>query len=100
MFIFFKYLNIDKKKMVLTSFFLISTYLLFLILHWPYLWENPINNFLDFYTKSKSWIFSYYILFEGKYLLTNALPDSFIFKWIGITTPIFNNLYFRNIFFI
>lgn len=101
MFIFFKYLNIDKKKGVITSFFLIFTYLLFLVLHWPYLWENPINNFFDFYTKSKSWIFSYFILFEGKYLLTNALPDYFIFKWIGITTPIFNLIIFiLGIFFL
>ena len=40
-------------------------------------------------------------MFEGKYLLTNALPDSFIFKWIGITTPIFNLIIFiLGIFFL
>ena len=67
---------------------------MFLILHWPYLWDSPISNFLDFYSKSKTWIFSYYILYEGEYYLTNALPDSFIFKWISLTTPIFNLILF------
>jgi hypothetical protein len=29
-------------------------------------------------------------LFNGKYVLTTSLPDSFIFTWIGISTPILN----------
>ena len=90
LFIFLKFLNKSKNEILIPSILLTISYTFFLILHWPYLWESPINNFFDFYTKSKSWIFSYYILFEGKYFLTNGLPDSFIFKWIGVTTPVFN----------
>ncbi len=100
LFIFFKLIN--KKKNYLQTLILISFfYIIFLIIHWPYLWESPISNFLEFYSKSKSWIFSYYILYEGEYYLTDALPDSFIFKWISITTPIFNLiLFFSGIIFL
>ncbi len=93
LFIFLKFIN-QKKKFLQSSILLIFFYIMFLIIHWPYLWESPINNFLDFYSKSKSWIFSYYILYEGNYYLTDALPDSFIFKWISLTTPIFNLILF------
>ena len=82
--------NQNKKNILLPTFLILVSYIFFLIFHWPYLWESPISNFFDYFTKSKSWIFSYYILFEGKYLLTNGLPDSYIFKWIGVTTPVFN----------
>ena len=33
-------------------------------------------------------------MFNGKYYLTTNLPDSFIFVWIGISTPIVNLLLF------
>jgi hypothetical protein len=80
--------------------FIILSYLVFLYLHWPYLWSNPIINLINFITKSKDWIYSYYILFNGKYFLTTNLPDSFIFTWIAISTPIPNLiLFFYGYFF-
>ena len=82
------------KKNIKFIILIILTYCIFLYLHWPYLWENPIVNLIEFIKKSKNWIYSYYILFNGKYFLTTNLPDSFIFTWIGITTPIINLLFF------
>ena len=82
------------KKNIKFIILIILTYCIFLYLHWPYLWENPIFNLIEFIKKSKNWIYSYYILFNGKYFLTTNLPDSFIFTWIGITTPIINLLFF------
>tara|TARA_B100000575_G_scaffold293558_1_gene305401 strand:- start:877 stop:2514 length:1638 start_codon:yes stop_codon:yes gene_type:complete len=73
---------------------IILSYFALLYLHWPYLWENPIDNFFNFILKSKEWIYSYNILFNGKYYLTTNLPDSFIFVWIGISTPIINIILF------
>ena len=92
-FIIFLYLeklnnkSISNIKLILITFF---SYLIFLFIHWPYLWEAPISNFFQFISNSKNLFFSYYILFNGKYILSTSLPDSFIFTWIGISTPILN----------
>ena len=95
----FLFLILGNKKDDLTAnakYILITfiSYFIILYLHWPYLWENPLTNFINFIFKSKEWIYSYYILFNGKYYLTTNLPDSFIFVWIGISTPIVNLLLF------
>ena len=79
-----------KKKNTKYIILILLFYFTLLYLHWPYLWENPFKNLLNFILNSKSWIYSYYILFNGEYYLTTGLPDSFIFTWIAITTPIFN----------
>ena len=92
-FIIFLYLeklnnkSISNIKIILITFF---SYFIFLFIHWPYLWEAPISNFFQFISNSKNLFFSYYILFNGKYVLSTSLPDSFIFTWIGISTPILN----------
>lgn len=93
LFLFVDTIN-KKEKIVKKILLIVSTYIFFLILHWPYLWEDPVNNFFNFILKSKTWIFSYHILYDGNYLLTTGLPDSFLFKWIGISTPIFNLILF------
>jgi len=83
--------SISHIKYILIMLF---SYLFFLVLHWPYLWESPISNFVEFISKSKHLIFSHYILFNGNYVLTTSLPDSFIFTWIGISSPILNLILF------
>ena len=83
--------SISNTKYILLAIF---SYFLFLFIHWPYLWESPILSFIEFISKSKDIIFSYYILFNGNYILTNSLPDSFIFTWIGISSPILNLVLF------
>ena len=100
LFLFLELLNFKYKnnlKVIVIIFFL---YILFLILHWPYLWESPIENFIKFILRSKEWVFSYYILFNGKYYLTTNLPDSFVFTWIGISSPILNLFLFMCGFYI
>lgn len=93
--ILFIFLNdLNNKKSSKYIFLIILFYFLFLILHWPFLWEAPIQNFINFIKSSKDWIFSYYVLYNGKYFLTTSLPDSYIFTWIGITTPILNLVLF------
>ena len=98
-FIFLKDLN-KKKKNTSCYFLIIFFYFLFLIIHWPFLWDDPIKNFVQFVSSSKEWIFSYYVLYNDKYLLTTNLPDSYIFTWIGITTPVLNLVLFLSGFFL
>ena len=73
---------------------ILFSYLFFLFIHWPYLWESPISNLVEFISKQKDIMFSFYILFNGNYVLTGSIPDSFIFTWIGISSPILNLVLF------
>ena len=93
-FLFLEVLNSKKYENTKYYFLILFFYFLSLVIHWPYLWIDPFSNFLEYFTKSKNWVFSYYILFDGKYFLTTSLPDSFIFTWISISTPILNLILF------
>lgn len=101
-FLFFDNINKEfKNKFFIFLVIIVLSYLVFLYVHWPYLWSAPLDNFLNFLNKSTNWIFTYFILFNKQYLLTTALPDLFIYVWIAITTPIFNLvLFFLGIFFL
>ena len=99
LFLYLQTLNSALSKNHKFNFLIIIFFSISLIIHWPYLWEDPVSNFFKFLLNSKNWIYSYYILFNSKYFLTTNLPDSFIFTWIGISTPIFNMILFLCGFF-
>lgn len=101
-FLFFDNINKEsKKKFFIYLIIIVLSYLVFLYIHWPYLWNAPLDNFLNYLYRSSNWIYSYYILFNNQYLLTTGLPDSFIYVWVAITTPIFNLvLFFLGTFFL
>ena len=89
-FIIFCFLSLPlkAKNLYLIIFFCIS-YFFFLIIFWPALWSNPIDNFfLAFKYFSNLQGFSIKMFFNEKYIHTNFLPYSYIFVWILITTPI------------
>lgn len=101
-FLFFDIINKKKKdKFFIYLIIIILSFLIFLYIHWPYLWNSPLDNFLNYLYRSSNWIYSYFILFNKQYLLTTGLPDSFIYVWVAITTPIFNLvLFFLGTFFL
>tara|TARA_B100000963_G_scaffold135153_1_gene117536 strand:- start:26774 stop:28411 length:1638 start_codon:yes stop_codon:yes gene_type:complete len=99
LFLYLQTLNSLSDKNHKYYFLIIIFYIVSLVIHWPYLWEDPFSNFFEFILKSKNWVYSYYILFNDKYLLTTNLPDSFLFTWIGISSPIFNIILFLLGFF-
>ena len=84
--------NIYKKfNFILISLFF---YILFTYLLWPYLWLDPLNNFI-FSLKS----FSHYgwggsTLYFGDYVKSQSLPWHYTFVWIAITTPLIYSLLF------
>ena len=82
------------KNLKFIGFFLIS-YFLFLVLFWPELWSNPIENlFLSFKYFKFFDGFSIKMFFNGEYIHSSFLPHSYIFTWILITTPILYILLF------
>lgn len=93
-FLFLEKLN-DKYKTNLNHILVVVfSYLFFLYIHWPYLWKDPFSNFIDFISKSKVWIWKIGFIFNGDYIYSTSIPDSFIFTWIGISTPILNLVLF------
>ena len=69
-------------------------YFIFLILLWPILWSNPIDNFVLAFNWFSSQIVEIRMLFDGKYIYTSFLPYNYIFTWIFITTPILYTILF------
>ena len=58
-------------------------------LFWPYLWENPIINFLEVFKILGNYNWDGYILYLGKYYPAYILPWHYPLVWISITTPFF-----------
>ena len=61
---------------------------LFTVLLWPYLWENPIINFLTVFKTLSSFGHEGYNFYLGTYHLASSTPWHYLFVWIGITTPL------------
>ena len=89
LFSYLKYLrNVKIKIMPGLLVFIILTPLL-IIMFWPYLWENPLINFIAAFKSFSSIPWDWFNLYIGKYISSTNLPWHYIFVWIGITTPIF-----------
>lgn len=55
---------------------------------WPYLWSDPISNFKEAFLAMSKFRWDQNVLFNGEVLTASQLPKSYIFKWIGISTPL------------
>jgi len=77
---------------------ILITYLLLLIsfsyMFWPYLWENPVHNFIQVFINMSKFRWHNSVLFEGAFIKTTELPWYYIPLWIIITTPVLYILLF------
>ena len=74
------------KNLPLVIFFVIF-YFLFLVIFWPVLWSNPIENFISAFQYFSDHPLKLQLLFNGKFIFSNLLPYDYIFRWILISTP-------------
>ena len=78
-------------KKIKSLFILITQYLIFLflfiVIFWPYLWSDPINNFIEAYNTMSKYPHITHNLFLGKYELSTEIPNIYLLTWIIITTP-------------
>ncbi len=58
-----------------------------LYLCWPYLWGNPVDNFVESFTNLSNIVWSGRVLFEGVSYAGNMLPLSYMPTWFSITVP-------------
>jgi len=81
------------KNLLFLIIFLIS-YCFFTILFWPYLWSDPINNFILGFKYFSNFPLQLKMIFNGEYVSSHFLPKNYIFIWIFITTPILYTVLF------
>lgn len=90
---FFYYFKNKRSSEIKTHYFFVLYFLLyfsFLYLIWPFLWENPITNFIVVFTESMNYPawWSFKIFYLGKFINPENLPWHYFFVWFSFTTPI------------
>ena len=75
----------EKLLLNLSNLFLVF---LFITIFWPYLWENPINNFIFAFKGMANFEIETFNLFFNNIINARNVPWYFIPVWIIITTPI------------
>ena len=97
-FLFFYFLSVLSNKKNLDNFFQIAIcfilYCVFIVIFWPLLWSDPLNNFINAFKYFSSFPLHPEMLFYGKYIKAHFLPYHYIFTWIFITTPVLYSILF------
>jgi hypothetical protein len=81
-------------KRLFPLFIFLISFSFFMVLFLPYLWENPVRNFMDTFTKMNRFPITYNILYLGKFIKSTAVPWHYIPVWILMTTPIIYIFFF------
>ncbi len=74
----------DTKKLI---FYLIF-FIVCLYMFWPYLWSDPLKNFLDLFRYLTRDLIDVKIFYGGDYISNRIIPDIYIFNWIFISSPL------------
>lgn len=61
---------------------------LFLYISWPFLWENPIGNFLTAFKNMAQFRWKGNVLFAGHIMPSDLIPWYYISTWFLIQTPV------------
>ncbi len=81
------------KQIILNSFLSLISFIIFLIIVWPLLWENTLSNFLSYFEILDSY-FNSKVFFLGNFYRSDLLPYTYLPFWILISTPILHLLLF------
>ena len=80
-----KKIQVSKLKNLLI---IVITTILFIYFLWPYLWVDPINNVIDFFSVIKNETPSIQILYLGDYFFSKSTPWHYNIIWILFTSPL------------
>lgn len=84
----FNFLNkIPRKSLISLLVYIVAT-LIFIILFWPILWENPYHHFVAAFVEMKKFHWDGHVFFNNHPVHTSSLPWYYIPVWVCITTPI------------
>jgi hypothetical protein len=84
--------NLHKRLFPLFTYLISFSF--FMVLFWPYLWENPLRNFINAFIVMSRYPVSYYVLYLGKFIKSTEVPWHYIPIWLLITTPIIYTFFF------
>ncbi len=94
--LFFEYLSFRKSNFFFKKIFIfLLSYLIALIIHWPYLWTLNIHTLFNFFDPF-FYAMNPVVYFNGDFFQSKFLPYSYLPIWIFISTPVF--LFFLFIF--
>jgi hypothetical protein len=85
--------NFTLKNLYFYSFNLILFFIFFYI-SFPFLWENPIMNFLEVFNKLSNHSWSGNVLYFGQVYKNFDAPWHYLLVWFIITTPIIYLIFF------
>ena len=90
--VFFAFMVLDSKDLFKRYFPKFSAFILllifFTILFWPYLWSDPLNNFISAFKSMSSYPMRLNVFYLGNYVSSTNLPWHYPLVWIFISTPI------------
>jgi hypothetical protein len=75
------------KRLLPLVVYLIS-FFCFMVLFWPYLWENPAGHVTNAFGVMNRFPITYSVLYLGAFIKSTEVPWHYIPLWILITTPI------------
>ena len=90
--IFFMFEALDNKKYFIKNIYKIIFFSLlccvFTIMFWPYLWSDPLVNFVSTLKNMSAYAWRGSIFYLGDYISAENLPWHYPLVWIFITTPV------------
>jgi hypothetical protein len=66
----------------------LGTSIVFTVLLWPFLWDAPLDNFIQAFKNMANFRHNHYIIFMGESVRASNLPWYYLPAWIVITTPL------------
>ena len=85
--------NLSKEYIRLFPIYLI-VFLFFTYAFWPWLWENPITNFIQAFKNMSNFRWSGMMFFMGGIINGVNVPWYYIPVWISVTTPLLYLVFF------
>lgn len=76
-----------KKHMVLIVLYTLAS-IIFLIIFWPLLWKDPLDNFLFVFKSLSNYGWDGTMLFKGKFISGHDITWDYLPTWFCINTPI------------
>ena len=88
-----QYNNLKENSFKISLIFIFSN-IFFIMIFWPYLWDDPINKFIFIINKLSNIDVGIYNYYLGNYINAKFLPWHYPFVWQIITIPILYILLF------
>ncbi len=83
-----------REKLIKVSVLFLIVLIVFVILFWPILWRNPVENFINAFRESSKYPWGGTLLYCGKLIDASGLPWHYIPVWLLVTTPLLYTLLF------